>query len=568
MKKLFATLTALLLALLALMPACAETKYYDFSLFEISEGDITYRSYNNIGLTFRLYDDGSLKSYGLKVGEDKEDPAVRWQISEDRKTVYLTIGETEYALDFENNIMTLTAGERKLVFRQKHQAEEAAQQPAEYQTLTYPDISGYVAKACPASEEHWMERAMCCTMDGNVRYSFTTEYGPFQYVVNSLNGDILEREEPDIDAVREQEGSREKLTSDEIYEYVFKICPVERSSAEKIARQSDADGNWNITITTVFGDFFYKVDAYTGEILDKEEPDVDALRAEGVTEPITSEQAMEIAEKDCPLDYNLITSRKVSKAENTITVTLGCTAGDFVYEIDRMTGEILRKTEPDISALQAEVASHALTDTGEGFAIAEAAFPLDADKITARKVSKSGDIWTYTLGTVYGDFVYQIDSISGTIVGKDEPDVEAARSQEGFREPLPQDEVMEIAFGACPVKKENISSRGLSHGEDNNWKITLGTAQGDYVYFIDGFTGEILDSVTPGEEAPAQDEDPFGAAIDAAFAAMENFDYKAEDIRVAQKKVGGQDVIVVTFNWQGKPYEFTYSLAERKLITD
>ena len=107
MKKLFATLTALLLALLALMPACAETKYYDFSLFEISEGDITYRSYNNIGRTFRLYDDGSLKSYGLKVGEDKEDPAVRWQISEDRKTVYLTIGETEYALDFENNIMTI-----------------------------------------------------------------------------------------------------------------------------------------------------------------------------------------------------------------------------------------------------------------------------------------------------------------------------------------------------------------------------------------------------------------------------------------------------------------------------
>ena len=127
---------------------------------------------------------------------------------------------------------------------------------------------------------------------------------------------------------------------------------------------------------------------------------------------------------------------------------------------------------------------------------------------------------------------------------------------------------MEIAFGACPVKKENISSRGLSHGEDNNWKITLGTAQGDYVYFIDGFTGEILDSVTPGEEAPVQDEDPFGAAIDAAFAAMENFDYKAEDIRVAQKKIDGQDVIVVTFNWQGKPYEFTYSLAERKLITD
>ena len=44
MKKLFAILTALILALLLLAPACAETKYYSFMLFEITENDTTYRA--------------------------------------------------------------------------------------------------------------------------------------------------------------------------------------------------------------------------------------------------------------------------------------------------------------------------------------------------------------------------------------------------------------------------------------------------------------------------------------------------------------------------------------------
>ena len=530
MKKLFAILTALILALLLLAPACAETKYYSFMLFEITENDTTYRAYNNISFSFRLYDDRTLKSYGLRF-EDEEDPAESWQLSEDMKTVTLTVGGEEYTLDFEDNIMTLTAGERKLIFRQKHEAEEASAQEAEHQTLSYGEISEYVSKVCPATEDHWTDRAISSRMDGGIRYRFNTEYGPFMYVLNPVNGEILDRVEPDIDAIRAQEGFREKLSSDEIYEYVFKTCPVERSSAEKIARQADSDGNWNITITTVYGDFFYKVDAYTGEILDREEPDVDAMRAQGVEDPITSERALEIAEAECPLEYWQINSRKTAKTEDGFKVTLGSEAGDFVYDIDRLTGAIVSKTEPDISALQQSAASQALTDSGDGFRVAEKAFPLDTDKITSRKISKTKDVWTITLGTVYGDFVYGIDPATGTITEKSEPDIEEVRSREGFREPLTQDEVMAIALAACPVNAADIPHRSLSHSEDNNWRITLETSQGDYTYFIDGFTGEILDSVVPEGEAPVRDEDPFGAAIDAAFAAMENFDYKAEDRR-------------------------------------
>ena len=291
------------------------------------------------------------------------------------------------------------------------------------------------------------------------------------------------------------------------------------------------------------------------------------MRAQGVEDPITSERALEIAEAECPLEYWQINSRKTAKTEDGFKVTLGSEAGDFVYDIDRLTGAIVSKTEPDISALQQSAASQALTDSGDGFRVAEKAFPLDTDKITSRKISKTKDVWTITLGTVYGDFVYGIDPATGTITEKSEPDIEEVRSREGFREPLTQDEVMAIALAACPVNAADITHRSLSHSEDNNWRITLETSQGDYTYFIDGFTGEILDSVVPEGEAPVRDEDPSGAAIDAAFAAMENFDYKAEDIRVAQKQVDGKDVIEVTFNWQGNLYEFLYSMDERKLIT-
>ena len=76
------------------------------------------------------------------------------------KTVTMKVGGEEYALDFEDNIMTLTAGDRKLIFRQKHEADEAATQETEYQTLGYGDISVALSKVCPTSEDHWTDRAV------------------------------------------------------------------------------------------------------------------------------------------------------------------------------------------------------------------------------------------------------------------------------------------------------------------------------------------------------------------------------------------------------------------------
>ena len=45
-------------------------------------------------------------------------------------------------------------------------------------------------------------------------------------------------------------------------------------------------------------------------------------------------------------------------------------------------------------------------------------------------------------------------------------------------------------------------------------------------------------------------------------------DNKAAEKFAAKLISKHREFCVVTFNWQGKPYEFTYSLAERKLITD
>ena len=70
-------------------------------------------------------------------------------------------------------------------------------------------------------------------------------------------------------------------------------------------------------------------------------PDMEAAREqEGFQEPISSEQALDIAEKACPLDGASITGRKISKSEIGFLVTLSSDLGDFVYSINKLTGEI------------------------------------------------------------------------------------------------------------------------------------------------------------------------------------------------------------------------------------
>ena len=568
MKKWLSLLLTVILVLSALPAATADGEYYSFKLFEIVRDGTAYRAYGNNEVTFQLYTDGSMKVYGQRFPDEEADPSDSWKLSDDKKNIIMTFCGQDYTLAFEDNIMTLSFGDRDVILRQKHQADEAAEQPAEHQTIPAKDLSYCIEKVCPIEFTMWRENAICYRMDGNARYRFNSDYGTFLYVVDTVTGEIIEKEEPDIEAARSQEGFREQLSSDELYDIVFDLCPVKRAEADKISRVYSPDGSWEITITTVYGDFFYKVDAYTGEVQDRIEPDMDEARTqEGFQEPISSEQALDIAEEACPLDSFSITGRKVSKSEIGFIVTLGSEAGDFVYSINKLTGEIVEKTEPEISEASAPANPHALANAGEGLMVAEEAFPLSPDKITSRNVNRgTGEIWIITLGTVYGDFVYMIDPSTGEIVDKEEPDIEEARSQEGFREPLSDSEIMNIAVAATGLNHGDILSRNVSHDENNNWKITLGTAQNEYYFEIDGFTGEILDSVTPGE-APAQKEkDPFEAAIDAAFASIEGFDYKAENIRVAQTKMDGKDVMKVSFDWQGKAYEMVYSIADKQLI--
>ena len=569
MKKLLALLMTAILILSALPLAAAEGEYYSFRLFEIVQDGIVYRAYGNNSVTFQLYKDGTMKVYGLRFPDEEADPSDCWALSEDRKAILMTFAGQDYTLAFENNIMTLPFDGRDVVLRQKHEADEEAEKPAENQTIASTELSGWVEKVCPIEFTRWKDIAVCYQMDGNARYRFNSDYGVFLYVIDTVSGDIIAKEEPDIEAARSREGFREELSSDEIYDIVFGLCPVQRSAADKISRSYSPDGSWEITIATVYGDFFYKVDAYSGEVLDKIEPDVDMIREqEGFREPITSEQALEIAEKACPLDFGAITGRKVSQSEAGFTVTLSSSSGSYVYTINKLTGEIVEKTEPEAGEAPAQTDSHALTDAGEGLMVAEKAFPLGPDKITSRKVNRgTGEIWTITLGTVYGDFVYLIDPATGEIVDRNEPDIEEARNQEGFREPLSNNEIMDIAVQASGLKPGEILSRHLSHGEDNLWKITLGTAQGDYYFEIDGFSGEVLDSAVPGGTAPVKEKDPFEAAIDAAFASMDGFDYKAENIRVSQSRMDGKDVIKVTFTWRGDTYEKIYSIADKRLIS-
>ena len=570
MKKWFSLLISIILVLSVLSTATADGEYYSFKLFEIVQDGVAYRAYGNNEVTFQLYTDHTMKVYGLRFPDEEADPSDAWSLSEDQKTITMTFCGQDYQLAFENNIMTLSQDGREVILRQKHEADEAAEQPAEKQTIAAKDLSDCIIEVCPIEFSRWRDNAICYRMDGNARYRFNSDYGTFLYVIDTVTGEIVEKEEPDIEAARAQEGFREQLSSDEIYDIVFDLCPVKRSEADNISRVYSPDESWEITISTVYGDFFYKVDAYTGEVRDRIEPDMEAAREqEGFQEPISSEQALDIAEKACPLDGASITGRKISKSEIGFLVTLSSDLGDFVYSINKLTGEIAEKTEPEIGETPVQQEPHALTDAGEGLDVAEKAFPLGPDKITSRKVNRgTGEIWTITLGTVYGDFVYLIDPKTGEIVEKQEPDIEEARNQEGFKEPLAESEIINIAVQATGMNHGDFTSRNISHDESNNWKVTLGTAQGvEYFFEIDGFTGDILDSAVPEGVQPQKEKDPFEAAIDAAFGAIEGFDHKAENIHVTQTKVNGTDVIRVNFDWQGTAYEMFYSIADKQLIS-
>lgn len=214
--------------------------------------------------------------------------------------------------------------------------------------LTTEEIEDLVFEVCPVDRILCSHRKVKISLDGTVTVTFHTDYGDYMYQVDRSTGEILDREEADIEAARAQEGFREPLTNDEVHDIVSGLCPIEMTQASKINVRRSDEGIWEFTLDSVYGQFYYSIDGYTGEVLDSIEPDMEEARSqEGFQEPLTSETALELAEKESGLKFDQVTSRKVlKKADGSYVVTLGSAAGDYIYRLDGLTGEILERTEP------------------------------------------------------------------------------------------------------------------------------------------------------------------------------------------------------------------------------
>lgn len=109
--------------------------------------------------------------------------------------------------------------------------------------------------------------------DGTRTVTFGSPYGDFEYVVDARTGEILKKSEPEI--TDEARAANSLLSSKEIKDIVFEVCPVSARDAYGTSMHYvKEDRTWNVTFGSPYGDFAYVVDAHSGEILDKDEPEV------------------------------------------------------------------------------------------------------------------------------------------------------------------------------------------------------------------------------------------------------------------------------------------------------
>ena len=331
------------------------------------------------------------------------------------------------------------------------------------------------------------------------RFSFDSFYGHFSYVIDAVTKKVTEREEPDIEAVRAEEGFREPMDYDDLLGKIFDQAPIDITQTRGIRCSLNPDDTCAISFDSAYGPFVYLVDPFTGEILEREEPDIMAALADpDFQERIDTEELLSCIFDICPIDITVARNIKPSlRADDRWLVTFGSAYGDFMYLVDPY-GEILEKTEPDIEAAKAQEGFREPLDT-EG--ILNSVFDNCPIDITlARKIKPSpgkNDTWTVTFESDYGDFMYVVDAFTGEILERSEPDMEAVKAEEGFTEPLAVTDIMNNVFAVAPIRVDQMQDIRPSMRADGTWAVTFDSDYGSFLYVVDGTTGEILEKTEP-----------------------------------------------------------------------
>ena len=253
--------------------------------------------------------------------------------------------------------------------------------------------------------------------DNSWLVTFSSDYGDFMYLVDGYTGEILDRDEPDLEAAGPV---KTMITAEEALDIAEAASPIDTGLKNiKVSRGSD-DGIWVVTFKSDYGDHQYIIDGYTREILEREEPEIteDALPVGSVP---TAEDALDAVYRVLPIDRSLMEQIKVKRrADDAWVVTFTSDYGDFLYAIDSKTGEFLEREEPDIEAAKAAGVSVSLT-AQQAFDAVFAATPVKPNERQNVNISKNGSDWVVTFTGPDGDYLYVVDSRTGEILDKDEP---------------------------------------------------------------------------------------------------------------------------------------------------
>lgn len=138
--------------------------------------------------------------------------------------------------------------------------------------LTDDDLFELVFAEAPVHEDDAMDVHIKRNEDGTVIFSFRSVDGDYAYTINGQTGEILDKKQPD--KITTTNAKATSFDEDQIFDAIKKYSPVDYAKAQNLKIKKAKDlSYYEVTFSTSDGDFYYKLDGKTGDLLDKKEPD-------------------------------------------------------------------------------------------------------------------------------------------------------------------------------------------------------------------------------------------------------------------------------------------------------
>lgn len=140
-----------------------------------------------------------------------------------------------------------------------------------------------------------------------------------------------------------EEPAAQPLEDDAIMDVVEEACPIRLSAATDIKLSGEHDGMRTVTFGSEYGDFSYTIDAYTGQIVDKVEPQIEASETDG--DPVVAAISACFASLDGfdGTAENVVATVSGEGGEQYVEVTFDWRGESYDMVYDIATGEITQK---------------------------------------------------------------------------------------------------------------------------------------------------------------------------------------------------------------------------------